>query len=789
MKVILMAGGKGTRLRPLTCTVPKPMVPMMDRPLCEHTLRLLRKQGFYSASLTLMYLPNAVREYFGDGERVGMRLDYFVEDSPLGTAGSVLSASAGRERTLVLSGDALTDIDLRKAIEFHEQHGAAATLILKEVENPLEYGVVMTDSSGRITRFIEKPEWSLALSDRVNTGIYILEPRVWEGFAKGSRFDFSMDLFPRLLERGEALYGFVAPGYWCDVGNLQQYLQAHRDILDGKCKVELPECVQGCYAEEGATLEHGAKIKGPCYLGAGCRIQSGASVEAYSVIGRGCVVESGASVRRSVLWQGAAVRQNAELRGAVLCAKAVIGANASVFEDSAIGERTRIGSNASVRAGACVWPEKTIEDACVVSDECRFGPYERSIFYGDGICAHPVDLPGELLCRLGRSLAASCGENARICLATDGSAPACTAKYALFSGVMEGGADVIDAGCCVAPALREAVGALCCAAGVYCRLEEGLLYLDVFGTQGRDAGRGALREIAQSYADGGQRAPLDAMGVLAARIDPSPYYTAQVLRRSGFRALRERGGQVALLCPNELEYAQLCALFSGCGAAVTRCCSAQDAERAAKKHGTLVLQMQQEDLRLLLPRRTLAKEDLFLFCANLDLKLGAKELRAGVLSSCALEPLAERCGAKVLRMPRRELRATLCESSLLSAQFLVDPYSAALGIFAALQKLGLSAEEAAASLPFTARCERVFPVRPQEIGRIFRTIAGDGQDTDLTEGLLLKKGSGWVNIFPDHSGRRMKVVGSAFAEEYAQSLADFYVGRAERAKEISEKQP
>ncbi|HOL18079.1 MAG TPA: NDP-sugar synthase, partial [Bacillota bacterium] len=282
MKAVIMAGGEGSRLRPLTCDKPKPMVPVMNRPLMEYTVELLRLHGLRDIAVTLQYLPEQIKEHFGSGDSFGVNLHYFVEEEPLGTAGSVKNAASFLDETfIVISGDALTDFDLNEALYFHRARGAMATLVLKAVDNPLEYGVVMIDPDGRINRFLEKPGWGEVFSDTVNTGIYILEPEVLSLVEPGKMVDFSKDIFPRLLAQKEPLFGCVLDGFWCDVGDIREYLRAHRQVLEGKVCLRLnaTEQERGIWLEEGVQLHPRAILQPPVYLGSGCSIGAGAQVK------------------------------------------------------------------------------------------------------------------------------------------------------------------------------------------------------------------------------------------------------------------------------------------------------------------------------------------------------------------------------------------------------------------------------------------------------------------------------------------------------------------------------
>ena len=241
MKAVIMAGGKGTRLRPLTCNQPKPMVPIINRPMMEHIMALLKQYNFTEVMATLFYLPESIQNYFGDGQNFQMHIRYLIEENPLGTAGSVRNGADFLDETfLVISGDTLTDINLGAAVAFHRERGATATLVLTKVNNPLEYGMVITDAEGRIHRFLEKPGWGEVFSDTVNTGIYILDPKIFNYYQAGQVFDFSKDLFPQLLAGGEPLFGYVSEGYWSDIGNLEQYRQTHYDVLSGKVNLAIP---------------------------------------------------------------------------------------------------------------------------------------------------------------------------------------------------------------------------------------------------------------------------------------------------------------------------------------------------------------------------------------------------------------------------------------------------------------------------------------------------------------------------------------------------------------------
>src|ERR671914_657680 len=264
VRAVVMAGGEGTRLRPLTSNQPKPMVPIVGKPCMEHILELLKLHGFEDVIVTLAFLPQAIRGYFGDGETLGLGIDYSIEESPLGTAGSVRLASGQLDDTfLVISGDALCDIDLADLVAFHQEREASVTIGLKSVDNPLEFGIVVTDEDGRVERFLEKPSWGQVFSDTINTGIYVLEPHVLRHVPTDRPYDFSKELFPLLLEMGRPLYGFVFDGYWQDIGDLDQFRQANFDALDERVRLNIS----------------GIRLRGNVWLGEGVDLHDLDAVE------------------------------------------------------------------------------------------------------------------------------------------------------------------------------------------------------------------------------------------------------------------------------------------------------------------------------------------------------------------------------------------------------------------------------------------------------------------------------------------------------------------------------
>src|SRR6266536_2864221 len=359
-----MAGGEGTRLRPMTANQPKPLLPIANRPIMEHVLRLLKRHGLDETVVTTAFLASLVRNYFGDGEDFGMSLQYATEEMPLGTAGSVKNAEAAlRDETcLVISGDALTDIDLSAMIRSHKKSGALVTIGLTRVPNPLEFGIIIVDDDGRIQRFLEKPTWGQVFSDTVNTGIYVMEPEVLAEVPAGESVDWSSDVFPVLLERGAPLHGYIADGYWEDVGTHESYLKAQADVLAGRVEAEIDgfEVSPGVWIAEGAEVDPDAVLKGPLCVGDYAKIEPGVELREFTVIGSNVVVKEGAFLHRAVVHNNVYVGPAANLRGCVIGKNTDVMGSVRIEEGAIVGDECVIESEAFLSSGVRVYPFKTI---------------------------------------------------------------------------------------------------------------------------------------------------------------------------------------------------------------------------------------------------------------------------------------------------------------------------------------------------------------------------------------------------------------------------------------------
>jgi NDP-sugar pyrophosphorylase family protein len=352
MKAILLAGGKGTRLRPLTIHTPKPIVPIFDRPFLHYQLDLLKQvPEIDEVILSLNYQPRRIEEIFGDGGDSGLGIRYVVEPAPLGTAGAVRYAGESvRESVVVFNGDVLTQVDLAAVIALHRERNAKATIVLAPVENPAAYGLVETDACGNIQRFLEKPQPDQITCDTINAGIYVLEPDTFDRIPKDTPWSIERSFFPSLIERQEAFVAYVNRGYWIDIGTPEKYMQVHHDIMAGRYRAAPFAAVgpSAVWVAEDARVEEGAVLEGPCFIDGGTVVKTGAHIGPYTVIGRQCHVEEHATIDRSIVWANSRVSQDAIVRRSILGRHCHIGRSASIEDGVVLGDKSVITDHSRV---------------------------------------------------------------------------------------------------------------------------------------------------------------------------------------------------------------------------------------------------------------------------------------------------------------------------------------------------------------------------------------------------------------------------------------------------------
>lgn len=507
MKAVIMAGGEGTRLRPLTSNVPKPMMPIVNRPMMEHIVELLKTHGFDEIVVTVAFMANAIRTYFGDGSEFGVRMVYAIEESPLGTAGSVRNAMDELdERFLVISGDVLTDIDLGEMVRFHEEKGALATIGLVPVENPLEFGIVITREDGSIERFLEKPTWGQVFSDTINTGIFVLEPEIFDYIEAGRPVDFSSEVFPKLLDDGKPLYGAVAEGYWEDVGTLEAYLRAHKDALDAKVSLDIPgfRMSEGVWVGDGVEVHPEAVIEGPAVIGDNCRIEAGARLGEYTVLGTNVKVREQVQLQRVVVHDNSYLGEQCRLGGAVVGRACDLRRGVRLEEGVVLGDECFVGENAVVGAGVKVYPFKTVEAGAIINSSIVWESRgARSLFGRDGVSGLAnVDITPEFATRVAMAFATTVKKDSTVITSRDSSRSARMLKRAMMAGLNAGGVNVLDLEVASVPVTRVQARRPDCVGGMTLRLAEDdaqSVVIRFFDTNGADISEDTQRKVERLF--------------------------------------------------------------------------------------------------------------------------------------------------------------------------------------------------------------------------------------------------------------------------------------------------
>ena len=460
MKAVIMAGGFGTRIHPLTISMPKPMIPLINRPIMEHIVNLLKQHGVTDLVLSLFHQPETIKKYFGDGSEFGVHITYVTPLEDFGTAGAVKAAARHlTERFMIISGDLLTDFDLSKVIAFHAEKKASATITLTSVTDPLQFGVVITDQESRITKFLEKPGWGEVFSDTINTGIYILEPEVLELIPDGENRDWAKDVFPEMLRNGDALLGCNMQGYWADIGNPEAYLEACQDIFHGKVAVQIAEpsltADSTIFINPGALVDEQATLSGMVVLGDNTRIQGNAHLS-NCILGRNCLVEEGAVLEDAVLWDNVYIKTGTKVTGANLGHRVRVGQRAIIETGVVIADETMIGDDVNIRPNVKIWPRKVIESGSTVSINLIWGEkWRKSLFEGAVVRGLTnVEMTPEFSARLGAAYGSTLPKDSYILAGRDAIRSSRMLKRSFVGGLLSAGVNVRDIKMISLPVLR-----------------------------------------------------------------------------------------------------------------------------------------------------------------------------------------------------------------------------------------------------------------------------------------------------------------------------------------------
>lgn len=557
MQAVIMAGGFGTRLRPITLSIPKPMAPMANKPMLCHIINLLKKYNFTDLTMMLYYQPEIITNYFGDGKNFDVGIKYLRPDSDLGTAGSVKFAQGNIKDTfIVISGDVLTDFDLSKAIEFHKKKKAMATMVLTRVTNPLQFGVVITDEEGKVERFLEKPSWGEVFSDTINTGIYILEPEVLDYIPTDQSFDFSKDLYPFLLKENKALYGYIAEGYWKDIGNHDEYRLAHYDILDGKVDIELEgkkikvgskEIIVGENVKVGKNVE----VDGQVILGDNVTIEDGARIS-RSVIGSNVRIGAGADVLGAIIWDNASISTEARLKENVIGYSTQIGDRAVVQVGTIIADECKIGADAIIKTNLRIWPHKVIEAGAILSTSLVWGEkWNKALFSAYGITGlGNIEITPEFAAKIGSAYGAYVGIGSYIITSRDDHRATRMIKRGLISGLLSAGVKVGDLRSSPIPVVRYEIGNEGGAGGIHVRqspYDPRLIDIKFFNSTGGEISINQEKSIEQLFfREDFKRASMDEVGEITVPPRAIEYYKTGYLNTINKEAVKKSKKKIVI---------------------------------------------------------------------------------------------------------------------------------------------------------------------------------------------------------------------------------------------------
>jgi mannose-1-phosphate guanylyltransferase/phosphomannomutase len=834
VKAVVMAGGEGTRLRPLTSNQPKPMMPMANRPLMEHVVRRLAAHGLDDIVVTVAFLASHIRNYFGDGSELGVKMRYATEETPLGTAGSVRNAAAELDDTfLVISGDVLSDIDLDAVVKAHRSSGALATIALRRVENPVDFGIVITNAEGWVERFLEKPTWGQVFSDTINTGIYVLEPQILDLIPEHEPVDFSEVVFPAALQRGLAIQGLVVDGYWEDVGTVDAYHRAHRDVLDERVVVDIPgfRLGDGIWLGEGADVDPAAEITGPVIIGDNCRVEAGARIGEYTVLGSNVVVKHDAALSRTVVHDHVYIGPGATLRGCIVGRSADLRRGARAEEGVVLGEECFVGDGAVITQGVKVYPYKTVEPGAVVSSSIVWESRgQRTLFGRRGVRGLAnVDVTADLAVRLAAAYGTSLKKGSVVCCSRDTSRVARTLKRAMMSGLNLSGVHVEDLELAPVPLTRFHVRSERAQGGVTVRLspdDPASVEIRFFDAQGGDIDDGAKRKIERLLArDDFRRAFAGDIGDIVFPPRVLEYYTAalvqsisaEAIRRHDFKLVLDTSFGSASVVLNPVlaklgadvlavnPYAATAAAHAGEGFDA-RLARVQTLVRTSGSHLGFVFDPDGETLRLVDDTGyALSDEECLLALVTLvtETRPGAR-LALPVAVSRVAERIASANGATIAwaKLSAAHLMEVAGSGGIAFAAtgaggYLWPDFLPAADAVVTMAKIldllaltGRTLSSVVAGLPSVHVAHETVSTPWERKGTVMRTTLEQASDRELVlvDGIKVLHADGWALVLPDPEEPLTHVWAEGGSEGGARALAQEYVGRI-RAALVAEPEP
>jgi mannose-1-phosphate guanylyltransferase/phosphomannomutase len=558
MKAVIMAGGFGTRLRPVTCNIPKPMAPVANVPMMEHIVNLLKQYGFDRVCSILYFQPEVITEYFKDGSKFDITMEYQMAAADYGTAGSVKNTEEKLkdEPFIIISGDVLTDFDLSKAIEFHKKNKSMATMVLTRVENPLEYGVVITEDDGKIVRFLEKPSWGEVFSDTINTGIYILEPEIFQYIPEKTEFDFSKNLFPLMLEKGLPLFGYIADGYWKDIGSLDEYVLAHQNVLNGDVRIQIPGerlniIGRDVWVGKNSQISPKAKFKGGVVIGNNCIIDDDTNLE-NCVVGDNTHIKKGTFMKGATIWANVKIGENCKIGKAVIGDNTVIEDKVTIEDGVIISDDCQVGKGALVRENVKVWPKKSVEEGSTVLSSIIYNDkWSKNLFNDYGIVGLAnIEVTPETASKIGSAFGSTLPKASSIIVSRDSNKVSRMINRSIICGLTSAGINVADLRSTPEPVARYKPIAFMRGGGIHVKISDNnseQLEIKFFDNEGRDISVAQKKSIERVFnREDFRRSSVNEVGEITFPPRVPENYSEELLRYLDIEAIENKKLKVVL---------------------------------------------------------------------------------------------------------------------------------------------------------------------------------------------------------------------------------------------------
>jgi mannose-1-phosphate guanylyltransferase/phosphomannomutase len=834
MKAVIMAGGFGTRIQPLTSNIPKPMIPLANRPIMLHILELLKKHGITDLVMLLYHQPDVIKNFFREGTDFGVKIEYVTPMQDMGTAGAVKCAEKYLdERFLVISGDLLTDFNLKKIIDFHAENKALATITLTPVKDPLQFGVVITDKHKRITQFLEKPGWGEVISDTINTGIYVLEPEIFQFIPEGENFDFSQNLFPFLLENKYPLFGYPIKGYWRDIGNTDSYREAHHDIFRGRTNIRIDEQKLDFLGKDlrvgsEVTFEDSSTLDGTVILGDNTQILGSAHIK-DSVIGRNCTIEAGARLFRCVIWDNVYIRKGAKITDAVICNNVSIGQSVTIEEGVIVADDTSIGEEAFIKRDVKIWPKKLIESGATVSGNLIWGEkWKKTLFEGAMIKGLTnIELTPEFMAKLGCAYGSTLPKGSYVLAGRDANRSSRMLKRSFLGGILSTGINVRDLKMMPLPIMRYKLKTFGEVGGIQFRqgADEGasteIIFLDADGIDfSSSMGKNVERIY---YKENFRRAHYTEPGGISELPNVIDFYREGFLRSIDRNALKGASFKVVIdfnYCPASQI---LPALLNDLGCEVIALNAYVEEERGSRITGDKSLRLQQiskivtaleAKAGFLLEQTTesiilvdeTGKEcspvELLSLAVSLMLRKGEKGVFVvPVPAPSVIERMAHEKGCVVHRTKSSErglIEASLSSNVILAGsidgrfafpvfQNAFDGMYAIAKIIELVGSVDLPVSKCLESIPFRSYVQAKVPCIWEMKGSVMRRMSEDSMDKEAVfiDGIKINFGEDWVLVLPDQYQPFIHIISESKDESTSRELLKVYREKIETWKKES----